>query len=100
MSKNKKPRRASLPMWLENYAKPRTLEYHQYSLWHLRLIDVGFTTIDCWTTGRYYIKETNYSLQTARQIIERGGETGWLPGEDKLEEWLDKLFYIADMEEV
>src|SRR5947209_13833915 len=100
MTRRKKPRRASLPLWAENYAKPRVLEYHQYSLWHLRLIDAGFTTIDLWTTGRYYIKETSYSLQTDRQIIERGGETGWLPREDELEEWLDEIIYKAYIEEM
>jgi hypothetical protein len=89
-----------LPSLLERYATRCGFEFHQYSPFHLRLIDQDFTVIDCWTTGKYYVKQTNYNLQTTKRIIERGGEKGWLPSDNKLEQWLDKLFYAADMEEV
>src|SRR2546423_311375 len=99
MSRRKRTHPDSLPTLLERYAQPRTFEYRRYSPYHLRLIDQDFTVIDCWTTGKYYVQQTNYNLQSKKPIIERGGEKGWLPGDSELEQWLDKLFYKADMEE-
>lgn len=66
----------------------------------MRLIDSDLTILDCWTTGKYWVKQTSYSTQTSKQIIERGDEKGLLPSDNQLEQWLDKLFYAADMEDI
>lgn len=86
-----------LPILLEDYAKSRTLEFHHYSEYHMRVIDDGFTILDCWTSEKYWLKETNYYKQTDKVIVERAGETGFLPSKKKrLYKFLDELFYAAD----
>ena len=94
MTRHKKIHRDNLPQLLKHYADSRYLSYHRYSPFHLRLIDQGTATLDCWTTGKYYVLGTNY----AGKAIERGGEKGILPGDTELEAWLDGLFYAAEIE--
>lgn len=82
---------------LEEYAKSRTLEFNQYSPYHMRLSDSGYVCIDIWTTGKYYVKQTDYYLVANKPITERGGEKGNIPGGKRTYRFLDKLFFAADM---
>lgn len=96
MSKRKKTYYSGLAELLKSYAEKRTFDYHRYSEYHMRIIDSGFTVVDCWTSGKYWIKQTEYFQQTDKDIIERAGETGLLPlGEKQLFEFLDKIFFAA-----
>lgn len=86
-----------LPALLEGYAKSRTLDFHRYSEYHMRVIDSDFTILDCWTSEKYWIKETNYYKQKLG-IVERAGESGFLPSKKKkLYQFLDKIFYAAEI---
>lgn len=76
---------------LSNYAETRTLDFHQYSKYHMRIMDGGYTVLDIWTTGRYYVLTTDYS-EMGIEVIERGGEKGNIP-ENMLDEFLDHLFF-------
>lgn len=89
----KKKHNYNLPKLLEQYASTRMLTYHQYSEYHMRLMD-GFTVVDIWTSGKYYVLSTNYIDMTDRVIVERGGEKGTLTGDTYT--FLDDLFYAPD----
>lgn len=98
MSRKKSRQVYGLGSLLRLYARNRALEFAQYSEYHMRLHDSGFTCIDIWTSGKYWVKETNYYKMTDKPIIERGNEKGWIPETyPPLEKFLDKLFYAADM---
>lgn len=88
----------SLPSKLNRYAEERSLDFHQYNQYHMRLMDGGYTTLDIWTTGRYYILSTDFHELGAEGMVERGGEKGNLPSNDmlKLATWLDKLFFAVE----
>jgi hypothetical protein len=93
---SKKHHNWQLPGMLEAYAEERSLDFQQYSEFHLRLIYKPVVVFDCWTTEKYYIKETDYF----HDIIERGGETGFLPTKKKqLYDFLDKIFFAVEMKE-
>ena len=72
------------------YAEKRMLDLAQYSPYHLRLSDGGYTVIDIWTTGRYYVLTTDY-LEMAGGGVERSGEKGQLPL--TFEDYLNDIFY-------
>lgn len=91
MSKKQKNHVPGLPQRLVDYCENRMLDFHQYSLYHMRIMDGGFTVLDVWTTGRYYILTTDY-LAMVGEGVERGGEKGYIPT-NNLEDWLDKLFF-------
>lgn len=76
---------------IQNYAEKRSLDLHQYSPYHFRIMDGGYVVVDLWTTGRYYILMTDYLEMTDGNVIERGGEKGSLPLE--LDGYLDNIFY-------
>lgn len=100
MMGKKRRRSDNLRKILTGYAESRTLELFIYNDGlHLRLVDEAFTTIDFWpSTGKYWILNTNYVKQTKNRVAERGNEKGYLPlGEDKVFEYLDQIFYAADI---
>jgi hypothetical protein len=80
---------------LTEYAEKRGLDLHQYSPYHLRIMDGGYVVLDVWTTGRYYVLMTDYLEMLDGQYLERGGEKGTLP--PNLCPFLDKLFFGEDM---
>ena len=87
-----------LPKLLEHYADERSLEYHRYSPYHMRIYyrtsEECRVILDAWTTRKYWVKETNYY----HDIVERGSETGLLPeGTKALFNWLDKLFFAVEI---
>lgn len=85
-----------LPTLLHDYAEDRGLEYHRYSPYHMRIIYSDTLILDCWTTSKYWVKESNY----LHDIVERGGEKGNLPIKKKpLYKWLDKLFFAVEIKE-
>lgn len=90
MSRRKKYHDLQLASKLKNYAESRTLDFQQYSEYHMRLMDGGYTTIDFWTTGRYWVMATDYHALGVDKV-ERSGEKGMLPS--NLEAWLDELFF-------
>lgn len=101
MSRRRRPQVYGLPAMLKLYARSRTLDFHRYSEYHMRIIDSGYTCIDVWTSGKYWVKETNYYQQVAEghSIVERGNEKGWIPENyPQLQKFLDKLFFAAEME--
>jgi hypothetical protein len=81
---------------LNEYADRRQLDIHQYSPYHLRIMDGGYVVLDVWTTGRYYIVMTDYNEITDGNIVERQGEKGQLPADSTqsrmLTPFLDKIF--------
>jgi hypothetical protein len=81
---------------LIDYAEKRTLDFHQYSPYHMRIMDGGFTVLDVWTTGRYYVLTTDYNEMLEGNKTERGGEKGWIDVSN-LWPFLDELFYGEDM---
>lgn len=89
---------AGLSERLVEYAEKRVLDFHQYSPYHMRIMDGGFTVLDVWTTGRYFVLTTDYNEMLDGAVVERGGEKGWIPTDD-LWPFLDKLFYGEDMSE-
>lgn len=76
---------------LSLYAHSRSLDEHAYSPYHFRLMDGGYTVVDLWTTGRYYVLTTDYAEMTDGNVVERGGEKGQLPL--PFEPFLDELFF-------
>lgn len=86
-----------LPAALTEYAKLRTLDFAQYSEYHMRIMDGGYVTVDFWTTGRYYILMTDYHLLSDKPIVERQGEKGSVPTkQSKLTKFLDGIFYATE----
>lgn len=83
---------------LNQYVEKRMLDMHQYSPYHMRIMDGGFVVLDVWTTGRYYVVMTDYLEMTDGNVVERQGEKGQLPLDD-LWPFLDTLFYGGDMGE-
>lgn len=81
---------------LTAYAEVRALDMHQYSPYHIRIMDGGYVTVDLWTTGRYYILMTDYAEMTDGNIPERQGEKGQLPTQ-QLQAFLDKIFYAGEV---
>ncbi len=77
---------------LSNYAEENLLDLHQYSPYHFRIMDGGYTVLDAWSTGRYYVVTTDYNELTDGNVVERAGEKGNLPI-NMLEEFLDELFF-------
>lgn len=96
MSRRRSYHPPQLPGFLEEYAASRTFDLHQYSEYHIRIMDGGLTCIDIWTTGKYWIKETNYN----GVLVERQGEKGMIPLKKKpLFQFLDKIFFAIDLME-
>lgn len=93
MSRKSKNHVAGIELRLERYAEARSLDFHQYSEYHMRLMDGGYTVLDVWTTGRYYVLTTDYVEMIGPGRTERGSEKGWIPENDELESWLDELFF-------
>lgn len=83
---------------LKGYAASRTIELLAFSDIHTRLTD-EYTVVDIWpTTGKYWVSKTSYHEMTDKRIQERGGEKGVIPvGTDAIYNYLDKLFFAADM---
>lgn len=77
---------------LAAYAQMRMLDFHQYSPYHMRIMDGGFVVLDVWTTGRYFIVMTDYNEMTDGNEVERGGEKGQIPI-DNITKFLDGIFY-------
>lgn len=85
---------------LAAYCEARGLTTHMYSPYHMRVFDDGFTVLDVWTTGRYYIQTTDYKQQYDDGVIpERFGEKGNLPVTLGLWPFLDGIFFGGDMSE-
>lgn len=83
---------------LENYVDARGLDVSQYSPYHFRIMDGGYTTLDTWTTGKYWVVMTDYATKYDGAVPEREGEKGNLPVEKgQLWPFLDKLFFGEDM---
>lgn len=82
---------------LQQYAEGRMLDFHQYSPYHMRIMDGGYVILDVWTTGRYYIVMTDYKEITDSNIREREGEKGNLPL-NTLKLFLDKVFFLKSTE--
>lgn len=98
MSRRKNIHYDSLSTMLDAYAAKASLDYHRYSKYHMRLMDGGFTVLDVWTTGRYYILTTDYLEMIGEGIVERGGEKGDIPtNKGQLIEWLNKLFFPEEI---
>lgn len=93
VSRRKKQHIPELPSLLDSYAVARALQLDKYSEYHMRLMDGGYTVLDIWTTGRYYVLTTDYRAMVSASITERGGEKGELPSVHKLYDWLDKMFF-------
>lgn len=94
MSRRRKYHIPAITTTIENYAKSHMLDFHQYSEYHMRLMDGGYTVLDIWTTGRYYFLTTDYLAMIGPGYIERGGEKGEIPTPaTKMIEWLDKAFF-------
>lgn len=97
MGRAKKEHYKQIARWLKQYAAENDLYYARYSEYHMRIAMDEVACLDAWTTGKYYVKETDYSVFEA-DIIERGGETGWLEVDDErlFFSFLDKLFNPID----
>ena len=96
MSRKKQQHDWKLPVTLSDYAEDRGINFHKFGQYHMRLSYDKIATLDCWTTRKYWIKETNYF----HGIIERANETGILPAKkDKLYESLDQIFFAVEMQE-
>lgn len=97
MGKRAKTHYSYLPGWFMAYAKSHNMRFDVYSTYHMRLMDDSIVCLDAWTTGKYYIKETNY-VEYHAGIVERGGEKGQLPTDSQTEfnMFLNKLFFPID----
>ena len=87
--------------WLSEYADKHTLDFQKYSAYHMRMMDGGYVTLDAWTTGRYFIMQTDYrAMNPEKHLLERQYEKGMLDvlNKGKLFKWLDELFYAPYME--
>lgn len=94
----RKHRTDNVMVVLKGYAKSRTIGLLTFSDIHTRLTD-DYTVVDIWpTTGKYWVGKTSYHEMTDKRIQERGGEKGTIPvGADAIYDYLDKLFFAADM---
>lgn len=101
MTKHKKQHRAGLLSALSEYTDDRELVLLDFSEYHMRIVDEGYTILDLWTTGRYYVVATDYNEKyPSSPLVERQGEKGTLPVEEyELRTFLDKLFFGEDMAE-
>lgn len=82
--------------YLKQYAESRALEFNQFTEYHMRVIDDGFTTVDVWSSGKYFIKQTNYYLQSDEGVTERYGEHGRISiGKAEMFDFLDDIFYAV-----
>jgi len=98
MSRHKKQHWPELRELLQRYCLSRKLDFYAYGAYHMKIRDSGFTCISIWTTGKYFVEETNYSEIAGERSYERTDERGKLPRDKKkLGRWLDGLFYGADM---
>lgn len=97
MSRKKAKHYPNLHVWIKLYCEEMLLDYHRFSLYHMRVTDGGYTMLDVWSTGRYYIHNTSYLELGGKGIRERGGEKGMVEVTDKekLFTWLDGLFFAA-----
>lgn len=100
MSNKKRPNNGGLPTQNRNniraYCEARTLDLLEFDNGHhLRLNDGNITIVDTWpSTGKYWIKETNYEGET----IQRGGESGFVPAaEEEAFDFLDLIFYATEL---
>lgn len=97
MTRRKKPHYPELISILKAYCDSRTLDFHQYSAFHMRIMDGGYTVLDIWTTGRYYILTTDYLEMIGPGITERGNEKGdllfFVDDKDLFRDWLDGVFF-------
>jgi len=84
---------------IADYAEKRVLDFVQFSPYHMRVSDGGYTAMDLWTTGRYFIVMTDYQETMDGNVAERQGEKGNLPI-DNLWPFLDTVFFGADMTDV
>lgn len=90
---------------LKKYSDSRTLEHFEYGDGiHQRLTD-SFTCIDIWpSTGKYWVKETNYYKQlegTGLSLVEKGGQKGYVSSDkNKAFNLLDGIFYATELMEV
>lgn len=75
-----------------DYAEARTLDFKQFTPYHMTITDGGYVKLDLWTTGRYFVEFTDYLEMTDGNVVERGREKGNVPI-NTLEEWLDDLFF-------
>lgn len=78
---------------LSAYSEENDKIFEQYSPYHMRVMDGGYTVVDVWSTGRYYIVTTDY-LALAGGGLERGGEKGQLPIDD-IDGFLSGIFYMS-----
>lgn len=92
MSRKLKQHFPGLIVELNRYAARRHLEFMAYSEFHMRIMDGGYTVVDVWTTGRYYILTTDYVEMVGPGLIERGGEKGFVP-RTNINKWLDAIFF-------
>lgn len=93
---SRKTHYANLESLLKEYANYHSLTFHRYSPYHMRIFDEGTVCFDVWTTGKYYVKETNYNLLPLR-VVERAGEKGELIVNKKsVFQFLNRLFYPID----
>jgi hypothetical protein len=92
MSRKPKYHIPNLAIRLQKYAEERKLDFAKYSPFHMRIMDGGFTTLDIWTTGRYYIVTTDYLEMIGPGEDERTGEKGQIKM-SHIEDWLDQLFF-------
>lgn len=90
MSRRQKHHITGLSEKLLEFAESRTLDFHQYSPFHMRITDGGYVVIDVWTTGRYFVLMTDYA-ELSPGVIERGGEKGKMPKD--IYKFLDKVFF-------
>jgi hypothetical protein len=97
MGKRAKTHYGYLITWFNDYAKVHHLRFDVYSPYHMRLMDEGTVVLDAWTTGKYYVKETNY-VEYHAGIIERGTEKGELPVDSQtaFNMFLNRLFNPID----
>lgn len=98
MGKRKKTHYDWLPEMLADYTKGKPLRFDRYGEYHMRIVDAGTCCLDIWTTGKYYVVETNYNLLEAH-VTERAGEKGDIPTwDDKaLIYFLDKMFFPLEV---
>lgn len=96
MRRAKAERFARVTPVLRRYARTNGFRHYAYNEEiHQRIVS-PIVVMDFWpTTGKYYIKETDYSGSGA---LERAGETGWLPEKvSKIEPFLDQVFFAIDL---